>query len=92
MTFKYNRCKISAVCLQETWLDEESDTSLFQIDGYMLICEGKICSSHAGLAIYFSNKYRHKTLNIYENSNFWEGQFLEITCYDMKKNFAWKYI
>ena len=47
----------SAFCLQETWLDEESDTSLFQIDGYTLICQGKICSSQAGLAIYLSNKY-----------------------------------
>ena len=33
-TFKNNGCEISAFCLQETGLDEESDTPLFQIDEY----------------------------------------------------------
>ena len=45
-------CEISALCLQETWLKDDYDTSLLQIDGYTLISQGKICSSHAGLAIY----------------------------------------
>ena len=67
--------------MQETWLDDESDISYIQIDGYTLICQGKTCSSHAGLAIYLSNKCRQKTLNVDDNPNIWERQFLEITCY-----------
>ena len=38
-----------------------------------------ICRSLAGLAIYLSNKCKHKILNIYDNSNIWERQFREIT-------------
>ena len=78
-TFRNNGCEISAFCLQETWLGEESDTSLLPIEGYTLISQGKMCSSHAGLAIYLNNKYKCKTVKVFEDSNIWEGQFLEIT-------------
>jgi len=64
--------QISAICLQETWLADEYAIYLFHVDGYTLICQGgKICSSHAGIAIY---------------CNICEGQYLEITCYNMKKH------
>ena len=74
-----NGCEISALCLQETWLMDDSDTSLLQIDGYTLISQGKICSSHADLAIYLSNIYNYKCLDIYKKSNIWEGKFIEVT-------------
>ena len=51
-------------CLQETWLKDDSDLSLLQIDGYTLISQGKIYSGHAGLAIYLSNIYSCKSLDI----------------------------
>ena len=41
------RTEIHAICLQETWLSENSDTSLLHIDGFNLIMQGKICSAHA---------------------------------------------
>ena len=47
--FETCECEISAFCLQETWLGEDYDTSLLQIEGYSLISQGKLCSSHAGL-------------------------------------------
>ena len=44
-------CKFSAICIQETWLTDKSDLSLFKIDGYNCISQSKICSAHGGLAI-----------------------------------------
>ena len=54
---KSNGYEFSAICLQQTWLSSDYDTSLFKIDGYNLISQGKICSSHGGLAIYISEKF-----------------------------------
>ena len=71
--------EFSAICLQEAWLSDNSNTSLFHIEGYTSIHQGKICSAHAGLAIYIITKFKFKTINIYKNSQIWEGQFLEIT-------------
>ena len=76
---KSNGHEFSAICLQETWLSEDSDISLLEIDGYTFIPQGKICSAHGGLAIYLSSKYRFKSINMYENSEIWEGQFIEVT-------------
>ena len=47
-----NGTEIHALCLQESWLSDDSDTSLLQIDDFNLIPQGKICSAHAGLLIY----------------------------------------
>ena len=75
---KNNGYEFSAICLQETWLTDNSDTSRFMIDGYPLISQGKICTAHGGLAIYLCNKYDYNSVNIYQNSQVWEGQFIEI--------------
>ena len=69
-------CGIGAICLQETWLSNDSNICLLQIDGFTLISQGKIRSAHGGLSIYLNNKYDYKILSI---SNVWEGQFIEIT-------------
>ena len=39
--------KVSAIYLQETWLSNDSDTSLFELYGYKLISAGKFCSVHS---------------------------------------------
>ena len=65
-----------AICLQETWLSSDSDISLFKIDGYNLISQGKMCSSHGGLAIYIIiEKFNFSTIDMNINSQIWEGQF-----------------
>ena len=75
---KSNGYKFSAICLQETWLSSDSDTSLFKIDGYKLTSQGKMCSSHGGLAIYINEKFNFSTIDLNINSQIWEGQFIEI--------------
>ena len=71
--------KFSIICLQESWLSDISDTSLFQLDGYTMLSQGKICSGHGGLVIYVSNRFHYKHLSLYKRSHVWEGQFIEIS-------------
>jgi hypothetical protein len=67
-----------AICLQETWLSKDDDTSLLQIHGYRLVPQGKICSNKAGLIIYLHEKYNYNVLQIYDNSDIWEAQFITV--------------
>ncbi len=39
----------SAICIQESWLSEEANTSLFQLKGYECVPQGTFCSSKGGL-------------------------------------------
>ena len=71
--------KFSAICLQETWLSDEADTRLLQLDGYTLIHIGKRCSSHGGVAIYLDNTYNFNVLNIHGNPEIWDGLFINRT-------------
>ena len=61
--------EFSLICLQETWLSDESDLSQFQIDNYTCISQGKLCSEHGGLMIYLHNDFKHKIRKLYKRSN-----------------------
>ena len=65
--------------MQETWLSDDSDTSLLQIDDFNLIPQGKICSAHAGLLIYLRKDIKYKVLHVCPKSTIWEGQFIQLT-------------
>ena len=45
----------SALCLQETWLDDEVDINNYTLKNYTKILQGKHCSKAGGLAIYLHN-------------------------------------
>ena len=57
----------------------------FKIDGYNLISQGKMCSSHGGLAIYISENFNFSTIDLNINSQIWEGQFIEIANVESNK-------
>ena len=67
-----------AICLQETWLPLDGDTSLYNIPGYHLIHQGKICSQHSGLIVYLSNKFSYSVKDIQIRSDLWDGQFVVV--------------
>ena len=83
--FFENLDQFSAVCLQESWLSTVSDTSLYQLEGYNLISVGKVCSAHSGLMIYLKKEYAYKILQIHEQSDLWDGQFIEISGMPLNK-------
>ena len=82
---KSKHVQFNAICLQETWLTDNSDLTLFQIPGYTLISQGAICSSHAGLAIYVQKHHQNKVLSCYQHTKIWEGLFIEIESKEFKK-------
>ena len=81
-----NGFRFSALCVQETWLDEHSDTSLLQIPGYSLINCGRVCSAHGGLAIYLHEKYTFHICDLFKKSDIWEGLFIEVNGNGLEKS------
>ena len=67
-----------AICLQESWLSNNADLSLFKLDNYNIISKVKTCSAHGGLVIYLHNSYRHKNILTNVKSDIWEGQFISV--------------
>ena len=68
----------SAICQQETWLDPHQDVSIFHIPGYKLINRARSCSAHGGLIIYLKDDYTYKERQLCNDSNIWEGLFIDI--------------
>jgi hypothetical protein len=70
--------EFSAICTQESYISDDDDLTLLEIEGYKLIRQGRSCSKNGGLIIYLHEKFdfEHKLkLNKYKT---WEGQFIQI--------------
>ena len=67
------------ICLQETWIAENMNTSMLNLIGYQLVSQSKTCSSHGGLAIYLDSRFNYRNLQFTESpfAN-WEYQFIEV--------------
>ena len=58
-------CIFSALCFQETWLEEGTDISQYQLEGYEAIPQGKHCSKAGGLIIYLHKNFKYVKKNSY---------------------------
>ena len=76
---KQNGLFFSAICLQESWLSQDDDISMYQRDAYTCISEGRNGSSKGGLVIYLHKHFTYSTVALYERSDVWEGQFIQIS-------------
>ena len=66
--------------IQETWLNGNDYASMYNIPGYNMIHQGKICCGHGGLIIYLNDKYTHPVRKyLYKDSTVWEGLFIYIS-------------
>jgi len=70
--------KFSLICLQETWLSDDCDASLFQLEGYNFEYKPKRCSTHGGVGIYIGESIEYTVLPFDSNANIWDGIFIEI--------------
>lgn len=78
-TLKNSNCHFDALCIQETWISNTADTNLLELEDFNLISQPYTCSSHAGLAIYISKKFKYTVMHVNTSeSNIWEGQFIKI--------------
>ena len=76
---KSQHIEISAIALQETWLNEDTDTDLFKLPGYNLISQGSICSTKGGLFIYLHKRYDYTLRNLYSRSIWYEALYVDVT-------------
>ena len=74
-----------AICLQETWLASDADLSLLQLPGYNIIHQGSKCTKHDGLIIYLSEMYSFKLRNLCNDSDIWEGLFIDVMGHNLRK-------
>ena len=70
-----NKFMYSAICIQEAWLKQGQDISLFQVSGYNLINQPKVCSEHGELIAYSKREYTH---NVRDSYDIWEGLFIDV--------------
>ena len=76
--------EFGALCIQETWLDGNAKTMLYQIPNYTLVYTPCKASIHGGVAYYIHEKYRH-TKHVCESaSNTWDGMFIDVHGYNIK--------
>ena len=82
---KNRNCVFDAMCLQDTWLSNDADTSLFKLEGYKIISKGTTCSAHGGLMIYLNSSYHYKNILTDTTSDIWEGQLISVSNHTTKK-------
>ena len=79
---------IHVMCIQESWLDENCDLSLHQIEGYTCISQGKRCSSHGGLMTYVNSQYNTSVIDVKNDSPTWESLFVTVKDMGIGKEFV----
>ncbi len=67
----------SAICLQETWLDDNANIKDYDLDDYEPISQGKHCTNAGGLLIYLHKKFKH-TVKKQLKYDTWEGLFIQV--------------
>ena len=67
-----------AICIQESWIKDESKLPLVALEGYQCFSLKATASLHGGLITYVDDKYDVSIKTIVDNSNVWEGLFLEL--------------
>lgn len=70
--------RFDTICIQETWLEEQSDLSQIQLDDYICYSQGRHSSKHGGLITYVDSRLTVSKPYDVPRSNIWEGLFLEI--------------
>ena len=70
--------EFSAICLQETWFDENCDPSQFDLPDYNLIWQPYSSSAHGGLACYVHKNFKYTVRDTVTKSKIWEAQFIDV--------------
>lgn len=74
------------ISIQESWLPDDFNYSLFTIEGYNMFTQGCFCSSHGGLITYVRNNLNASCIKRVNTSHLWEGIFVKITDTDIKSD------
>ena len=66
------KAMIKIICLQETWLSENTNTAPYQLENYNLISKGKLSCGHGGLIIYIHNSLKFNIVPTNITTSNWE--------------------
>ena len=72
------------ICIQESWISNESMLQLHQLDGYNTVHVKASCSTHGGIVTNVDNIYDVTVRAQVNNSDIWDGLFLEISHENLK--------
>ena len=67
-----------AICIQESWIHDDSKLPLVALEGYQCFSIKATTSSHGGLITYVDDEYDVQVKKTVDDSNIWEGLFLEL--------------
>ena len=71
---------ISAICLQECWLSDADNVSMFNLENYEMIFLPKSCCAHGGLIIYVHNQFQCTVMSeVKVQSSGWEYLCVKIS-------------
>ena len=66
---------------------------MYNIPGYNMIHQGKICCGHGGLIIYLNDKYTPTVRkDLYKDSTVWKGLFIDISGETVSKHYSWQHL
>ena len=75
------------ICIQETWVNDESKLPLVSLEGYSCYYVKPNASSHGGLITYVDNSFEVTGIKKIDNSAVWEGLFIELKHDSLKNKF-----
>ena len=72
---------ISVICLQEYWLKDTDNVSMFNLTDYNLVSLPRTCCGHGGLMIFVHNQFQCTTINhkIMKKATDWEYLCVEVS-------------
>ena len=84
--FSEKSVEIGAICIQETWLADNADTSLLNIENFNLITQGYSSTTHGGLALYVNSKYNTEKIISINRSSVCEALFIKLSAGDLQRD------
>ena len=72
------------ICIQETWLNDNSRLPLISLNGYQTFHSNASSSTHGGLITYVDEKYDVSVIKKIEMSTIWDGLFLKLKHEEMQ--------
>lgn len=68
----------SLICLQEAFVSDNCDLSMYALPGYSLISSGKSASPNGGLVVYIHSSLSYEPVRLDHDNCIWEGLGLKI--------------
>ena len=74
------------ICIQESWISDETMLQLLHLNGYNAFHVNATSSKHGGVVTYVDNSYDVTIKAQVNNSDIWDGLFIEIKHENMKNS------